>query len=84
MLPHAPFPTIQVMFIQVNLYFNLGQVIAALGGGSVPLLEGVDTQCYNYSLPYHFQSAPEVAIAVHDFESENSNTVFFFIKTLHS
>ena len=84
MLPHAPSLTIQVMFIQVHLFQSLGQIIAALNTGSVPLVEAVDTQCYNYSLPYNFQSVPEVAIAVHDFEFEQSNTVSFFIKTLHT
>lgn len=68
MLPHALSPTIQVMFIQVYPFQIVGQIIAALNTGSVPLLEGIDTQCYNYSLPYEFQSVPEVAIAVHDFE----------------
>lgn len=84
MLPHAPFPTIQAMFIQVHPFLNSGQIIAALSSGSVPLLESVDTQCYNYSLPYEFQSAPEVAIAVHDFESEPTKSLFFYVKAVHS
>lgn len=40
----------------------LGQVIVAVNGGIVPLTNGQDTQCYNYSLPYAFIRVPEVAI----------------------
>lgn len=83
-LPPAPFPIIQAQFTQVFILLIIGQVIAALNSGSVPLDEKVDTQCYNYSLPYDFKATPEVAIAIHDFESEHSNTYFFFIKTLHT
>ncbi len=63
---------------------NLDQVIIALGGGTIPIQDGLDTQCYNYSLPYAFNYVPDVAISVFDFEAETSNSLFFFIKTIRS
>ena len=30
----------------------------------VTLVQGTDTQCYNYSLPYAFVSVPEVAVGM--------------------
>ena len=63
---------------------NSDQIIAAFNGGIIPLYDGEDSQCYNYSLPYAFSTVPEVAIAVHDFESEPSRNIFFFIKPLRT
>lgn len=47
-------------------------------------MQGTDAQCYNYSLPYAFANVPEVAVAVHDFESRATNDLFFAIKPLQS
>ena len=63
---------------------NSAQIVAALDGGVIPLSDGEDTQCYNYSLPYAFNTVPDVAVAVHSFEAEASNNLFFFIKPIHS
>lgn len=53
----------------------------------VTLVQGTDTQCYNYSLPYAFATVPEVAVgkfqinaAIHDFESRATSDLFFSIK----
>lgn len=62
----------------------LDQVIIALGGGTIPIQDDIDTQCYNYTLPYTFNTAPEVAISVYNFEAEASNNLFFYIKTIRS
>lgn len=32
------------------------------GNGLVPLVDGQDSQCYNYSLPYPLNNVPEVAV----------------------
>ena len=39
-----------------------GQIITGFNGGIVPLIEGQDSQCYNYSLPYAFSREPCVAV----------------------
>ena len=52
--------------------------------GLVPLVDDQDVQCYNYSLPYKFARIPQIAIAVHGFESQRSDDLFFAIKPLHS
>ena len=66
------------------MIFNSDQIIAAFNGGIIPLFEEEDSQCYNHTLPYAFKAAPEVAISVHDFESQASRSIFFFIKPLRS
>lgn len=48
-----------------KISFNSAQVIISNLNGLVPLIDGQDTQCYNYSLPYRFARVPQVAIAVH-------------------
>ena len=50
--------------------------------GLLPLVNGQDIQCYNYSLPYKFSRIPEIAIAVEKFGSEKSDDLFFAIKTM--
>ena len=56
------------------------RIVAAFNGGVIPINEAEDSQCYNYSFPYAFKNVPEVAISVHDFESQPSRNMFFFIK----
>lgn len=58
--------------------------MAAFNGGIIPIYDGEDSQCYNYTLPYAFQTVPEIAIAVSDFESDPSRNIFFFIKPVRS
>lgn len=41
--------------------FIQGTLVAS-SNGIVPLVEGQDSQCYNYSLPYAFMKVPEIAI----------------------
>ena len=50
----------------------------------IPINDGQDAQCYNYSLPYAFNTPPDVAISVHSFDADPSNHLFFFIKAIHS
>ena len=38
-----------------------GTIIVA-NNGLVPLIDGQDSQCYNYSLPYPLNNVPEVAV----------------------
>ena len=38
-----------------------GTIIVA-NNGLVPLVDGQDSQCYNYSLPYPLNDVPEVAV----------------------
>lgn len=52
--------------------------------GQIGLVSGVDIQCYNYVLATPFSSTPGVAIAVNDFESQYSPSLFFFIKAVFS
>lgn len=61
---------------------NVGTVSAALQGGMQLLQEGLDLQYYNYSLPYAFASAPEVSVAVQDFQMGASNNIFFYVKPI--
>ena len=49
-------------FIQVVHRINVGTIIASPNGGIVPLVDGQDSQFYNYSLPYAFVRVPEIAI----------------------
>ena len=43
-----------------QVYFSLteGQIIVSSNGGIIPFVDGQDTQCYNYSLPYAFIRVP--------------------------
>jgi hypothetical protein len=58
-----------------DMHINTARITVAEQRGLIPLAQGQDVQCYNYSLPYKFGSVPEVAIgkavfltvAVHDF-----------------
>ena len=56
------------IFSGINLLI-LATLLAALDLGSIPLEDGQDNQCYNYSLPYLFNWPPDVAISLHDFEA---------------
>ena len=42
-------------------HFYQGTIIVA-NNGLVPLVDGQDSQCYNYSLPYPLNNVPEVAV----------------------
>ena len=43
---------------------SIGRISIAESKGLIPLVEGQDVQCYNYSLPYSFASVPSVAIGM--------------------
>ena len=42
--------------------FHSARVIVAQQQSLVALVQGIDVQCYNYSLPYSFTSPPNVAV----------------------
>ena len=52
--------------------------------GQVSLTNGVDIQCYNYTLATAFSCAPGVAISVNSLESQYSANLFFSIKAVNS
>jgi len=71
------------------LQYQLGSVISAritIGKirGIIPFVKGQDVQCYNHSLPYSFARVPEIAIALHDFEAEKTDDLFFSVKPVKS
>ena len=49
-------------------------------GSTVSLQVGVDSLCYDYSLPSPFQQRPGVAIAISRFEANPSQDLFFSIQ----
>lgn len=53
-------------------------------GGIVSLQSGVDSLCYNYSLPAPFQNRPGVAIAVKSLQAAQSQDLFFSIRSSKS
>lgn len=63
---------------------NSAHIIAALDGGLISISDGEDTQCYNYSLPYSFNTVPDVALSVYSFETEPTNNLFFFVKPIRT
>lgn len=52
--------------------------------GQVSLTNGVDIQCYNYTLATAFSCAPGVAISVNSLESQYSANLFFSVKAVNS
>lgn len=68
---------------------NIGSLISARITiaqqlGLITLVQGTDSLCYNYSLPYAFSTVPEIAVSVHDFEARATNDLFFSIKPVHT
>ena len=53
-------------------------------GGIVSLQNGVDSLCYNYTLPAPFQNRPGVAIAVRSLQATQSQDLFFSIRSSKS
>lgn len=53
-------------------------------GGNINLQNGVEGQCFNYSLALPFQSKPRIAIGVNHLESGFSNDLFFSIRSVNS
>lgn len=49
------------------IFIYSAQIIASLDGGVIPFTDGQDSVCYNYSLPYAFNTVPTVAVSVHSF-----------------
>lgn len=60
----CPIPNHNGTVYSGKIYIYLGQIIASFNGGIVPLIEGQDSQCYNYSLPYAFTRSPEIAVGI--------------------
>lgn len=48
-------------------------------GGTVSLQSGIDSLCYNYTLPAPFQNRPGVAIAIKSLQAVQSQDLFFSI-----
>lgn len=53
-------------------------------GGMVPLQNGVDSLCYNHTLPSAFQNRPGVAIAIRSLQASQSQDLFFSIRSSKS
>jgi hypothetical protein len=53
-------------------------------GGIISLQNGVDTLCYNYTLPAPFQNRPGVAIAIRSLQASQSQDLFFSVRSSKS
>jgi hypothetical protein len=58
--------------------------ITVSSGGVVPLANGRDVQCYNYTLTRAFNCTPNIALSVNDLQSQRSQHLFFSIKAINS
>lgn len=75
--PECPPSGTRYLFIHLD-------TITVSNGGTVPLVTGVDIQCYNYTLTNAFNCTPNIAIAVSGLESQYSSSLFFSIKAVAS
>lgn len=60
--------------------FHHGHISVQVGG-IVSLQTGVDSLCYNYTLPAPFQNRPGVAIAIRSLQASQSQDLFFSIRS---
>ena len=65
-----------------HFLFIIARIIISSRNGLIPLTDGIDSQCYNYTLPYTFARVPEIAIGLDDFDSEACDDLFFAVKPI--
>jgi len=58
--------------------------ISVQAGGIVSLQNGVDSLCYNYTLPAPFRNKPGVAIAIRSLQASQSQDLFFSVRSSKS
>lgn len=80
--PH-PHPTASCPVAAASTTLHHGHLTIA-HGAPIPLTQGEDTLCYNYTLPAPFQNRPGVAIAVKHIEANPSSELFFSIHSSRS